>query len=129
MYLENNSLNESKAGIDKKQFVHYYDELTGTGGIIKTAGFALTNDRIRNSEFYRDMMHNMTNKVWRDYTGNYYVTDITYSNYKNEVIDYGTFYYKKGSKYYRATIKKDAGDNNYIRESFEVNKEGAVISD
>ena len=129
MYLENNSLNESKAGIDKKQFVHYYDELTGTGGIIKTAGFALTNDRIRNSEFYRDMMHNMTNKIWRDYTGNYYITDITYSNYKNEVIDYGTFYYKKGSKYYRATIKKDAGDNNYIRESFEVNKEGAVISD
>ena len=38
MYLENNSLNEARAGIDKKQFVHFYDEMTGSGGIIKTAG-------------------------------------------------------------------------------------------
>jgi hypothetical protein len=67
MYLENNSLNEARAGIDKKQFVHFYDELTGSGGIIKTAGFAITNDRMRNSVFYRHMMHNMTNKVWKDY--------------------------------------------------------------
>jgi hypothetical protein len=106
MYLENNSLNESKAGIDKKQFVHYYDELTGSGGIIKTAGFGLTNDRMRNSIFYRNMMKNMTNNVWKDYKGEDYVADIT-KNYKGESIDYGTFYFKKGKKYYKATIAKN----------------------
>ena len=129
MYLENNSLNEAKAGVDKKQFVHYYDELTGTGGIIKTAGFAVTNDRMRNSKFYRDMMHNMTNKVWKTYQGENYVTDITYSQYKNKRINYGVFYYKRGNKYYKATIEKAQGDNNYIRKSYEVNKEGAIIGE
>ena len=45
--LENNSLNGDRAGIDKKPFVHFYNNETGTGGIIKTAVFGLTNDRIR----------------------------------------------------------------------------------
>ena len=52
VYLENFSLKGDKAGIDKKQFIHFYDALTGTGGIIKTAGFGLTNDRIRSDKFY-----------------------------------------------------------------------------
>ena len=55
--------------------------MTGSGGIIKTAGFALTNDRMRNSIFYRNMMKNMTNKVWKDTQGNDYIADIT-KNYK-----------------------------------------------
>ena len=38
VHLENNSLYGEKAGIHKKQFVHFYDERLGTGGIIKTAG-------------------------------------------------------------------------------------------
>jgi hypothetical protein len=105
MYLENNSLNESRAGIDKKQFVHYYDELTGSGGIIKTAGFALTNDRMRNSVFYRDMMKNMTDRVWRDYTGEIYIADIT-KNFKKEPVSYGEFYYEQEGRYFKATITK-----------------------
>ena len=128
MYLENNSLNEARAGIDKKQFVHYYDELTGTGGIIKTAGFALTNDRIRNSVFYRHMMKNMTNKVWKDYKGQDYIADIT-KDYKNNDVDYGTFYFKRGNKYYQATITKAEGANNYIRTEIEIDKTGAIIGE
>jgi hypothetical protein len=53
---ENNSLNTAKAGNDKKPFVHFYDVRTGTGGIIKTAGFGVTNDHIREDKFYRIMM-------------------------------------------------------------------------
>jgi hypothetical protein len=63
---ENNSLNSAKAGIDKKPFVHFYDERTRTGGIIKTAGFGVTNDRVRTSKFYRDMIYNMTKRQWKD---------------------------------------------------------------
>ena len=51
-YLENNSLGTQKAGMVKKPFIHFYDASTGTGGIIKTAGFGLTNDWIRNSTLY-----------------------------------------------------------------------------
>lgn len=126
VYLENNSLNEARAGIDKKQFVHYYDELTGTGGIIKTAGFAVTNDRMRNSLFYRDMMRNMTDKVWKDASGNDYEADITV-NYKGDSVKYGEFYFKKGNKYYKATIQKGEAPNSYIRNLTEIARDGKVI--
>lgn len=49
VYLENNALRGDVVGMDKKTFVHFYDAKTGTGGIIKTACFAITNERIRNS--------------------------------------------------------------------------------
>ena len=49
---ENASLGGAKVGVNKKTFTHYYDARTGTGGIIKTANFPLTNDRIRGSKFY-----------------------------------------------------------------------------
>lgn len=126
MYLENNSLNEARAGIDKKQFVHYYDELTGSGGIIKTAGFAITNDRMRNSVFYRDMMKNMTNRVWKDYTGADYVADIT-KDFRNQDVNYGVFYFKEGTRYYKASIAKNAADNTYDRTVVEVDKTGQEI--
>ena len=126
MYLENYSLNEARAGIDKKQFVHFYDELTGSGGIIKTAGFAITNDRMRNSEFYRKMMKNMTNRTWKDSNGNDYIADIT-KNFKKESINYGTFYFKRGNKYYEATIRKAEGDNAYYRDIVEINQDGNVV--
>lgn len=128
MYLENNSLNEARAGIDKKQFVHFYDELTGSGGIIKTAGFALTNDRMRNSLFYRNMMYNMTNRVWKDYQGNDYVADIT-KNFKNQDVEYGTFYFKQGNKYFSATIRKADGNNSYYRDVVEITQDGNIVAD
>ena len=77
VYLENYSLGGSKAGITKKQFVHFYDEHTGTGGIIKTAGFGFTNDTMRNSPYQQLMMERMTDRTWdgaynilKDYNGN-----------------------------------------------------------
>ena len=126
MYLENNSLNEARAGIDKKQFVHFYDELTGSGGIIKTAGFAITNDRMRNAVFYRDMMYNMTNRVWKDYQGNDYVADIT-KNFKNQNVEYGTFYFKQGNKYFSATIRKAEDANSYYRDIVEISQDGNIV--
>lgn len=62
--LENYSLKGEKAGVHKKQFVHFYDEETGTGGIVKTAGFGLTNSWMRNSPFLQLMMKKMTDIPW-----------------------------------------------------------------
>lgn len=63
--LENYSLRGAKVGINKKTFTHYYDERTGTGGIIKTANFSLTNEGIRRSKFYQRMIRNMSDRIWR----------------------------------------------------------------
>lgn len=54
-YYENNSLKGDSVGVDKKLFIHDYTDKTGTGKIIKCAGFAATNYRIRNSFLWRDL--------------------------------------------------------------------------
>lgn len=70
---ENGSLGAEKVGLNKKQFIHFYNEMMGSGGIIKTAGFTLNNERMRDSIGYRRMMQLMTDRKWRDQTGNYYI--------------------------------------------------------
>lgn len=93
-YLENNSLKGDRAGVDKKQFVHDWDPVTGTGVIIKTAGFAITNARIRDSKLLADLNERMLNRKFQ-ING---VTvqkgiDIT-KGYTGNAINYGEFYYK-----------------------------------
>nr|DAU59289.1 MAG TPA: hypothetical protein [Crassvirales sp.] len=51
--LENNSLGGARAGIIKKPFIHFYDETTGTGGIIKTAGFGITCALMKDCKSFR----------------------------------------------------------------------------
>lgn len=94
-YLENNSLKGDMAGVDKKQFVHDWDPVTGTGVIIKTAGFAITNARIRDSKFLNDLNYRMLNRTISE-TG----IDITKA-YDDKPINYGEFYYKEGNTYYK----------------------------
>nr|DAM10133.1 MAG TPA: hypothetical protein [Caudoviricetes sp.] len=103
---ENNSLNGDKAGINKKQFVHFYDRATGTGGIIKTAGFGLTNDKIRQFDFYRNMMYNMTSKQWKNADGSQHIMRDggILKDFEGNDIDYGDFYYRKGAKFYKRRI-------------------------
>lgn len=94
--LENNSLNGERSGIHKKPFIHFYDETTGTGGIIKTAGFGLTNSWLKNSPFNERMMKKMTDIVWSDQNGEPIYIDITrrYQGQQGEPdIDYGNIYY------------------------------------
>lgn len=111
VYLENNSLCGAKAGINKKQFVHFYNEKTGTGGIIKCAGFGLTNDLMKNSPCYRDMMWNMTKRIWRDREGNPYEADIT-KDYLGRKIDYINKGDKDSNTYY---AKEVDGELKYFR--------------
>lgn len=98
--LENNSLGGARAGISKKQFVHFKNERTGTGGIIKTAGFGLTNDWIRNSPFLERMMRKMTNHVWLNKNGSVANIDITH-DYKGNKIKYKNVYFTKNGQIYQ----------------------------
>jgi hypothetical protein len=77
VHLENNSLKGEAAGIHKKQFIHFYDDETGTGGIIKTAGFGITNYWIRNSPFIQRLNKKLTNETWKNKNGEIVYLDIT----------------------------------------------------
>lgn len=123
---ENNSLNGDKAGINKKQFVHFYDRATGTGGIIKTAGFGLTNDKIRQFDFYRNMMYNMTSKKWKNADGSQYIMRDggILKDFEDNDIDYGDFYYRKGAKFYKRRIQSYDGNNTYSILEQEVDENG-----
>ena len=68
--LENASLGGEAAGTDKKHFGTFYLEKYGAGGITKTAGFAATNERMRNSEAWRIVQYNMSHRKWVKEFGN-----------------------------------------------------------
>lgn len=98
-YLDNNSLGGDAMGVDKKPFAHQMGQKSGIGFILKTAGFALTNDRIRNSiattpegkiiRFYENLNKQMLNVSWSRYTSNQNI-DWTV-DYNDKSIQYGTW--------------------------------------
>ena len=136
-YWENGSLSE-KVGINKKQFIHYYNQTTGTGGIVKTAGFAVTNELMRLGTFDRVMMKEMTSGIWRksdgtpitniDITTRYDGNKISYVNY-NDIK--GRIYIKdsEGNFHIFVGLQYNPGDDTYTRiiqdidENYEPNSE------
>ncbi len=131
VYLENFALNGDAAGIDKKPFVHFYDAATGTGGIIKNATFGVTNNRCRDDKFYRIMMKQMCDRKWFDQNGQPYIAQNKgiLQDFEGNAVDYGIFYFKRGSKYYAREILEYQGNNQYTIRTAEVNQEGVLISD
>lgn len=126
--LENNSLGGARAGITKKQFVHFKNERTGTGGIIKTAGFGLTNDWIRNSPFLERMMRKMTNHVWLNQDGSPAIVDIT-TDYKGNKIVFKDAYFKDGDRIFKIVEINSLGNNTYQRIIQEVGQDGTPTGD
>ena len=138
--LENASLGGEAAGTDKKHFGTFYLEKYGAGGITKTAGFAATNERMRNSEAWRIVQYNMSHRKWvkefgnadgdiqetelnitKDYDGN----DINWPDKK-------IFYYrelKDGTiKFYRLShIEKTNNINEYKIYEVPVDESGGDI--
>ena len=138
--LENASLGGEAAGTDKKHFGTFYLEKYGAGGITKTAGFAATNERMRNSEAWRIVQYNMSHRKWvkefgnadgdiqetelnitKDYDGN----DINWPDKK-------IFYYrelKDGTiKFYRlSNIEKTNNINEYKIYEVPVDESGGDI--
>lgn len=128
VYLENYSLGGAKAGITKKQFVHFKNGRVGTGGIIKTAGFGMTNDWMRNSPLLQGLMQQMTDRKWIDENGNpMFNIDITQSWNGNTII-YDNLYFKGiDGKFYKIKQIKPLGNNKYQRVITEVTIDGEEI--
>ena len=116
--LENNSLDDA-VGVDKKPFIHFYNVATASGGIIKTASFGLTNDRIRNSKQNQAMMKKMTDRPWLDKN-----FDATRSD-TSEKVEYDIpIYYKVGDSYYREIRRTFSGNSTYNILRIECNEFG-----
>jgi len=139
VWLENASLGGSKAGVIKKQFVHFYNEATGNGGIIKTAGFGITNMTMRDMPTDLSIHKSMNSMRWKafedipstsperkGYAANENIreedADITVG-LDGETIDYGDIYFfdKNSGKYFKRNIVKYNGDYTYTIEQCQVN--------
>ena len=145
--LENNSLAGEKAGIDKKQFGTFFSELYGAGGIVKTAGFAATNSRMRRQKSWQNLQKAMTSKPWvkefADEFGNdiLEVMDIT-EDYLGNTIDYAQAIKSQHIMYkrpahdnpkqlaaYRLDHIESLGNNQYRIYEVEIDEKGNPISD
>lgn len=138
--LENASLGGEAAGTDKKHFGTFYLEKYGAGGITKTAGFAATNERMRNSEAWRIVQYNMSHRKWVKEFGNAdgdipeTELDITKDYDGNDINwpDKKIFYYrelKDGTiKFYRlSSIEKTNNSNEYKIYEVPVDESGGDI--
>ena len=126
VYLENNSLEGERVGINKKQFCHAYSANTGTQVIIKTAGFGITNETMRMSEFDRSLMYKMTKGTWISSVGLPLTLDILKVPFVNQSSSDGEYYFKQDGKYYklRLDLCESLGDNKYTRVLEEVKSDG-----
>lgn len=127
-YHENASLKGDHAGVDKKQFVHDYDPKTGTGLVVKTAGFAITNGRLRNSITLQNLNKKMLDIVFNekvDITKNFnggrmFNTVLTKEGPQYETPAYGDIVYREidseGNPHIYRTIHVQyiSGNNAYI---------------
>ena len=123
-YLDNNSLGGDAMGVDKKPFAHHLGEKSGIGFILKTAGFALTNDRIRNSEkFYENLNKQMLNIPWSqqiDWT----------KDFNNKDIDYGTWYvYNPTTNKWYARWNPRIENGETVFNQAEVADNGEILND
>ena len=125
-YLENNSLGANAAGATKKPFVHSYKPKSGTGIIIKTAEFPITNAKINKSPFFRRMNQKMMEGKWTLQDPSH-ILDISV-NYFGEKIPYNIYYYEEAThSYYHVTDIVRLGDGKYQVTRDKIDKFGNVL--
>lgn len=144
--LENNSLAGEAAGGDKKHFGTFYHENYAAGGIIKTAGFAVTNDRMRRDEAWQNLQKAMSSRLWvKEYPGEDRVDipevrDIT-KDYLNRSIAYKDVVKDRKIMYQRVAHDNPdelatyelydityQGNNQYIIREIEIDEYGNPVT-
>lgn len=139
-YLENWSLESAGVGVDKKQFGGYVNPESGSGDILKTAGFALTQDRLRASKFRQTLNRKMLSIPWLEgeetFNGNKFV-DFTKDYKGNEIklSDWGIVYAESSvdkngevtNQFYKVTDVKINNDGICTITTQEIDKFGKNI--
>ena len=106
--LDNNSLGADAMGEDKKPFIHFIDPKTGIGGIVKTAGFAISNNYIQSSERGKRMNKKMNHTIkWTDTLKFNGYNDPFFNwleDFNKKPLDFSKgWYVQKGDKFYHFT--------------------------
>lgn len=122
-YLENKSLRTNAVGQDKKQFGGYVNPKSGTGFILKTAGFAITNDLMRRSP----ELFNLSKKM-RSLKFNPQLLDLLKFNLTSKNIVKAVNTFSNGEviqKFYKlTTIEKNNTNSSYTIKWVEVLENG-----
>lgn len=126
VYQMNNSLGSAAVGTNTKPFIHFYHKSTGCGGIIKTAGFAITNSTILKSDgniidgnsvgLFGNLMKKMTKINWKDRNGEEKIYDITKNFLGESTVDTvcSQAYFQLGKSLYKLqNIKFDTNTQSY----------------
>lgn len=134
-YIENWSLGNSAVGTDKKQFVHDYRGNSGTGIIVKTAGFAANNQRLRNSHELQRLNRAMSSVNWTD------DIDITKGFHGEQLFTfdkthpkvYSQVFFKRVDsdgivRHYTISDVKYLGENTYTITTSQVAENGEIIN-
>lgn len=126
LYLQNNSLGSSRAGLTQKPLFHSLNTELGVASLIKTASFPLSNERCRRSDFNRRMLRKMLSYDWKIYNPNYkQEIDIT-ENFKGERIEWDWYLFDGVNYIHRYNLNKNKnGTYSYNEET--VNEYGEVI--
>ncbi len=132
--LSNNSLGADAMGQDKKPFIHFMDVTTGIGGIVKTAGFVVTNDHIQTSERHRRMNKIMNDTIkWTDTLKKYGYDESYYdwlTDFNDKSIDFGNGWYIYDSgNYYRCYNPKIDENGNTIVQVQKVHLNGEPFNE
>lgn len=126
VYQMNNSLGSAAVGTNTKPFIHFYHKSTGCGGIIKTAGFAITNSTILKSDgniidgnsvgLFGNLMKKMTKINWKDRNGEEKIYDITKNFLGESTVNAicSQAYFQLGNSIYKLqNIKFDKNTQSY----------------
>lgn len=115
VYLENNSLAGNSSGLTKKTFAHAKHEKTGSGIIIKTAVFGLSNDNMKTSpDTFLNLFYKMSNGVWKDQNGQVLTDfDLTTNDLLGGKIKHDKdFYFSKKGRFYQILDINYMNSNN-----------------
>lgn len=121
------SLGAQKAGIDNsKPIGNDLNSKTGTGTIIKTAVFVLTNGRIRQSERFINMHRKMNHIPWKLISEDGSIKRTTNGQL---VLDYTIDYNKNKINYAPVFLFKPSTGKYYYRSNFQVLEDGITQFD
>lgn len=123
-YLENSSLGSNAVGLDKKQFGAGINVKSGTGWILKTAGFALSNDLLRKSPELQMLSKKLRSLKFMNKLDLNYIQQLVN---RGEIIKAVNSFSEEGvltQTFYKLTEIENIGNTEYIITWTEVGKNG-----
>lgn len=127
----NESLGAARVGMETmKLYSAQYKDIYGIGSNNKTANFTLTNEKIREDEFYQRMAFNMMKHTWRKKDNTLFTPDDLFKSSLNGaslLSKQVPFFYKVNDRYYMRSYLENNHNGSYKFQDVEVDINGNVL--